>query len=103
MAEILDQDWQRIIASQIEHSAICTAENIRIIFSENANPSVLYRPGLSLDGDKWCALYGANLQDGVAGFGDTPALAMRDFDIQWFNAKAARNISAAPAGEGETR
>ena len=29
------------------------------------------------------ALYGENLQDGVAGFGDSPALAMADFDLQW--------------------
>lgn len=88
MSAVLDQDWQRIVANQIEHSAICAAENIRIIFSEHANPSVLYRPTLSVDGNKWCALYGANLMEGIAGFGDTPALAMRDFDIQWLNALA---------------
>ena len=28
------------------------------------------------DGDQWCALYGENLQEGVAGFGRTPAEAM---------------------------
>lgn len=94
---VLDQDWQQIVASQIAHSAICAAENIRIIFSEHANPSVLYRPALSLDGNQWCALYGANLQDGVAGFGDTPALAMREFDTQWFNSKASPQVAAAPA------
>ena len=26
---------------------------------------------ISLDGDMWCALVGANIQDGVAGFGNT--------------------------------
>jgi hypothetical protein len=36
-----------------------------------------------IDGDKWCALYGENLQDGVAGFGDSPALAMADFNKNW--------------------
>ena len=30
------------------------------------------------DGDKWCALYGEDLQSGIAGFGDTPFLAMAD-------------------------
>lgn len=57
-------------------------------FAEYSRPSAVYRPSLSIDGTKWCALYGGNLQDGVAGFGDTPAAAMVDFDIQWLNAKA---------------
>jgi len=43
-------------------------------------PSVLYRPRISIDGNQWCVLYGDNLQDGIAGFGNTPALAMADFD-----------------------
>ena len=46
-------------------------------------PSVLFRPHLSIDGNQWCALYGDNLQDGVAGFGDSPEAAMRDFDQAW--------------------
>lgn len=46
-------------------------------------PSAIYRPRIGLDGNQWCALYGDNLQDGVAGFGDTPAAAMADFDRNW--------------------
>lgn len=46
-------------------------------------PSVLYRPRLMADGTKWCALYGENLQEGVAGFGDTPEEAMYAFDKAW--------------------
>ena len=46
-------------------------------------PSNLYRPRLSIDGNQWCALYGENLQDGVAGFGASPALAYADFDKTW--------------------
>lgn len=59
-------------------------EAIRDIQNSMTRPSVLFRPQLSLDGDKWCALYGENLQDGVAGFGETPEKAMLDFDQQWF-------------------
>lgn len=51
--------------------------------SERIRPSVLYRPALSLDGDQWCALYGADLMNGVAGFGASPAEAMADFDAAW--------------------
>ena len=47
------------------------------------SPSVLFRPRIYIDGDKWCALYGDNLQDGVAGFGSTPEAAMADFDANW--------------------
>jgi len=54
--------------------------------AEHARPSAVYRPALSLDGNAWCALYGANLQDGVAGFGDSPALAMAAFDKAWVTA-----------------
>jgi hypothetical protein len=28
------------------------------------------------DGNQWCALWGDDIQSGVAGFGDTPALAL---------------------------
>lgn len=62
--------------------------------SEHARPSVLFRPALSIDGNQWCALYGTNIQEGVAGFGDSPANAMWDFDRNW-NAK----LGAAPKRE----
>ena len=46
-------------------------------------PSMVFRPRISMDGDQWCALYGENLQDGVAGFGASPSLAMSAFDLAW--------------------
>ncbi len=55
------------------------------------SPSVVFRPRLSIDGDQWCALYGENLQDGVAGFGSSPEKAMQDFDDAW-----TRDIGAPP-------
>lgn len=51
--------------------------------SERKRPFVLLKPKIFIDGDKWCALYGENLQDGVAGFGDTPDEASRAFDEAW--------------------
>ena len=50
---------------------------------ECLRPYVLMRPKVYMDGDKWCALYGENLQDGVAGFGNSPAEAVQDFDRNW--------------------
>lgn len=51
--------------------------------SEHQRPSAVYRPAISIDGNQWCVLYGDNLQYGVAGFGDSPSDAMRDFDANW--------------------
>lgn len=50
---------------------------------EMSRPSAVYRPSLYVDGNKWCALYGENIQDGVCGFGDSPDKAMREFDDNW--------------------
>lgn len=68
-------DW----SYQREHFQAATWE----VANQWTRPAVLYRPRVYIDGDKWCALYGKNLQDGVAGFGDSPALALEDFDRQW--------------------
>lgn len=46
-------------------------------------PSAIFRPKLSADGTMWCALYGDNLQEGVAGFGETPEKAFAAFDLAW--------------------
>lgn len=66
--------------------------------SEHRRPSVLYRPTLSADGTAWMALYGANLQEGVAGFGDTPEQAMQAFDLAWMNDPTP---AATPAAKAE--
>ena len=50
---------------------------------ELVRPSVISRPKLSMDGAEWCALYGDNLQDGCAGFGQSPCEAMAAFDKAW--------------------
>jgi hypothetical protein len=50
---------------------------------QHARPSAVFRPWIFIDGDQWCALYGENLQDGVAGFGSSPHRATYDFDLNW--------------------
>ena len=74
---------------------------------EHMRPSVLYRPHLSADGTMWCALYGDNLQEGVAGFGETPAAAMAAFDTAWLSERtptatrlAIKAADGAPEVEG---
>jgi hypothetical protein len=65
------------------HAIACVQQEFCNAASDMQRPSVLYRPAISIDGDKWCALYGNNLQDGVAGFGNSPDAAMTDFDKNW--------------------
>lgn len=60
--------WQQMLANA--QSAIPT-------------PFTTLRPRMFRDGDKWCALYGDDLQAGVAGFGDSPEQAAMDFDTAW--------------------
>jgi hypothetical protein len=86
------------------HAIALLQEQVGIVGNEMMRPSVLYRPAISIDGNQWCALYGDNLRDGVAGFGDTPADAMRAFDEAWNNdnariAAADRKALAAAHGQ----
>lgn len=67
---VLNAQWN---AAQLA----CMAEEQRL------RPSVLFRPRMFPDGAQWCALYGDNLQEGVAGFGYTPEQAADAFDKAW--------------------
>ena len=46
-------------------------------------PHVIMRPRVFPDGNRWCALYGENLEEGVSGFGKTPEGACSEFDHKW--------------------
>jgi hypothetical protein len=74
------------------HAIAVMQQDFSIATYEMQRPSVLYRPSVYIDGDKWCAHYGTNLQEGVDGFGASPADAMTAFDKAW-------NEKLAPAGE----
>lgn len=83
MSAPLSDEYQSMAASAISHAAQMASGVWQEAAYEHARPSVLFRPALVKDGNQWCALYGANLQEGVAGFGDTPDAAMREFDKAW--------------------
>lgn len=80
-------------ALDFSHQATMVMQSCQNAASEYERPSVVFRPKLCIDGDQWCALYGNDLQHGVAGFGKSPAEAMWDFDKNW-HAKIA-NVEAA--------
>lgn len=47
------------------------------------------------DGDQWCALYGKNIQEGIAAFGDCPADAVNAFEHAMY--KSVKKEEAAHA------
>ena len=79
------------------HVTVRAQEQVYYIANEMVRPSVLFRPSCVPDGNKWSALYGENLMEGVCGFGDTPEKAMRDFDNNWWKQKTPTAVLAAPA------
>lgn len=83
MNEVLNLEYQQLVANAICHAADMAREDIRAATAAHTYPSVLFRPKLSLDGNQWCAMYGDNLQEGVCGFGESPQKAMDDFNKNW--------------------
>jgi len=51
--------------------------------AEYDRPSTVYKPRLFIDGNVWCAIYGEDIQNGVCGWGKSPAEAFADFDRKW--------------------
>lgn len=64
-------------AQEIENDLMRSVEN------QEFNLVALLRPSVMLDGNQWCVLYGENLMEGIAGFGDTPYLAVLAFNKEW--------------------
>lgn len=63
---------------------------------ERQRPFNMLRPPVYPDGNMWCALYGKDLMEGVAGFGETPEKASHDFDKNWREQKlATRQVATA--------
>jgi hypothetical protein len=76
----MDSQWSEIAANGIIHAATMAFQAWEQNSYEFTRPCVLFKPVLSRDGNQWCALLGDNLQEGIAGFGNTPYLAMYAFD-----------------------
>lgn len=85
-------------AFDISHEKAMIRDQLISWCLELTRPCVLFRPTVSMDGNMWCALYGADLMEGVAGFGRSPAEAMEDFDKNW-KSQDAHKIKTEEAQE----
>ena len=74
---------------------VCAQE----IASFHASWHSVLKPRLTKDGDMWCALYGEDLQVGIAGFGYNPAAALLAFEV----AMCSENGSHSIEKEGEKK
>jgi hypothetical protein len=74
------QDYQQAMSNR---KAGLEGIDLEIAFAnETTDIKPLYQGiHLTLDGDKWCALIGENLQVGIAGFGDDPIAALSDLYV----------------------
>ena len=92
-------EYQHMAANAIAHEASCAGQAWQQAAAAHERPSAVFKPRLLIDGDQWCALYGDNLQDGVSGFGGSPADAMWNFDIAWYS-QLTPNAGIHRAAEG---
>lgn len=75
------------IMNSVSESAYRIKDFVEELVRDKQSPFVLLKAKMFPDGNQWCALYGDNLQEGVAGFGDTPYKAQCDFDTNWYQQK----------------
>lgn len=82
---MLNETDSGTLASQLSHDAYLlqdvnmqhAIQNVEYVIA------ALLQPKVYKDGDRWCVLYGDNIQDGVCGFGETPYKAILDFNRAW--------------------
>lgn len=70
--------------ANISHAAWQVGQSAQVLAQEiagyHASWFSVLKPSLTKDGNMWCALHGENLQEGIAGFGPTPAKALLAFE-----------------------
>jgi len=79
------EDFDQMESSQRQHHEILLYHQKLDILAEQSdmNLFVLLKPKIFRDGDQYCVLYGDDLQNGIAGFGDTIRSAIIDFNGQF--------------------
>ena len=81
MSQAEDWYWSNKLSREqhqqdYEHEARMNA----LVEKQEYQKFAMLKPKVLIDGNQWCVLYGENIQDGVAGFGDTLYLAILDFN-----------------------
>lgn len=80
---LTESDRDRIVQA-FAFAADTEARCIQNLYSERDRPFYHMKAKLFIDGDKWCALYGENIQEGLCGFGSSPFEAICEFDTNYY-------------------
>ena len=96
MTEILSEVQQMNAVHEIGRQAGFAFENISWALTK---PHVIYKVTPVPEGTSWMCLLGDNLQEGIAGFGDTPAEAAAAFDKAWETANTPAAMLAGKAAK----
>jgi len=85
MDGILNQQDSHMLANSIDHfQSVQHQVKLDLLIGEE---QMIYVKTFNLmpykDGDQWCVLLGENLQEGIAGFGETPLKAILDFNTNF--------------------
>ena len=78
-------EYEGIESSQRQHhNEINHQMNVELLETEQQYKRfAMLKPKVYKDGNKWCVLYGENIQDGIAGFGGTPHESVIDWESNW--------------------
>ena len=80
-SKFLDMSVEEVteLANEGNHTAVLLLPAVVVKNKLNKNTK-LNKPRLFLDEGAWCVLLGDNIQDGICGYGDSPAEAMQDYE-----------------------
>lgn len=56
----------------------------------------LLKPSLKQDGSQWCVLYGDSIEEGIAGFGISPNVAIQNWNKKWHEQLPQDSIQEMP-------
>lgn len=76
------------LTAESKHAAAIEAQEMNLVAT--------LKPRIFIDGNRWCVLLGENVQDGIHGFGDTPRLAVFDFNKSWDRHLPKVEVDASP-------
>ena len=82
---MLNETDSHCLMNQLAHQADIRHQEMlsNIIDEGEMKIFSILQPRLFQDGNKWCVLYGENIQTGVCGFGDTRRDAIRAWNNAW--------------------
>ena len=80
-----NNNFAQIESSQRQHHDVLEHQERMYLVTIQSDYALfaLLKPRVIKDGNQWCVLYGENLQEGIAGFGDTIHDAVLDFNQQF--------------------